>query len=118
LNRREKAYIIAVVFLAILLIIKSLYIDGYVPKNDEEKIFYDYVNMLIDENKKGDFLKHKIVKIIKDEGQSTIEVYDEGSKQLKEISLEGKYKARVRKYILGIIPYGEYTIIIENKGGN
>lgn len=117
MKKKERLYVLAAIFLLILLIIKSIYFDNYIPKNKEEELFKEYAEIIAWEQNeksldKGRFTTYKVVKItrVEDDGESIIQIYDD-NKELEEVKLQGKYKAKIRKYIFGVFPYGEATIL-------
>jgi hypothetical protein len=109
MNEREKTYLTIIIILLMALIIKSFYLDEVRPVTEEEKMFKDYVYRLVEE--KHDGLLSKSIKKIENDGVSIIEVKDGENKSYKQVEIPGKYKAKVRKYLLHFIPYGEDTVL-------
>ena len=118
MSKREKIYSIAIVVLLVLLTVKSMVIDNYKPTTEDEQLFYTYASEIAQEQYDGFTYKYNIssykivsVKKIEDEGVSVLEVIDPitNEKVLEEI--DGKYKAKIRKYLLWILPYGEDRIM-------
>jgi len=115
---REWRYASVVLLLLALLTVKSLVLDGVKDLSGEEAEFASYVEKTIENQEKWainktDVLSYKIVKIKKTNEETAIITTDEEEK--KSIELSGHYTARVRKYILWILPYGDFSISIENK---
>jgi hypothetical protein len=110
--KREKVFFVGMVILIVLLLIKSLLIDNYTPKNTSEEVFYDKVETIIDEKYNGWLFDYNIVttKITK------ISEMTEGDKTYKDFDgkiqeTEGVYKAKVRKYIFWILPFSDERIL-------
>jgi len=116
MGKREGRYALVILILIALLTVKSLLLDGVTNLSGEKAEFARYVEQTIESREKWalnktDALSYKIVKISKTNDEPlTIELEDD-----KVIELSGKYKARVRKYILWILPYGDFSISIEDK---
>ena len=80
-----------------LLLIKSLWIDGYHPKNDLENAVYNEYKT--EELNNQNILRYKrIIKLYK--------LSDEEIDALDFI-LEYEYKIKLRVYLFGVIPYME-----------
>lgn len=110
--KRDKFIVIAMVVLLLILCVKSLWIDNYTPKNDSEEAFYMKVENIIEEQYTGWLYDYHLVtpKIVK------ISEMSEGDKKYKDLegeikTTEGVYKAKVRKYILWILPFSEERIL-------
>ncbi len=125
MNRREKAYIWIIILLILILVTKSVYLDDYKPQNREEELFKEYsYGLAVEETpslfKSNKFRTFRVVDIKKiengdastmDEDVSMIKIYDEKTGKQENIEIEGMYKAKIRKYILGVMPYGEFSIL-------
>jgi len=116
-GKREKNYMFAIVAMLLLLAVKSIFLDGVNDLNAEEKDFSQYVEQTIESSEKwalnkSDALSYKIVKIKKTNEEAATIIVDENEKRSLEFS--GHYTARVRKYILWILPYGDFSISMEN----
>lgn len=111
MNRREKILALVTVILLVLLIVKSFVIDPYHPKNEGEENFQSYVNELIEEKYSGGIydilVKIRIVDI--DVMSETEKEYRDENDEIQKA--DGTYKAKVRKYILGILPYSDERIL-------
>lgn len=110
MNKREKYLIIATVALLLLLAIKSFVLDPYNP-TEAETPFYERVQGIIESEYDGALYDYNIVnvKIIKisemSEKEKTVE------KDGETIVAQGIYKAKIRKYFLGILPFSQETIL-------
>jgi hypothetical protein len=118
MNEREKTYLTIIIILLMALIIKSFYLDEVRPVTEEEKMFKDYVYRLVEEKhdgllSKSNIISYRVVSIkkIENDGVSIIEVKDGENNSYKLVEIPGKYKAKVRKYLLHFIPYGEDTVL-------
>ena len=112
MTKRDKLFVVGMLVLLLILCVKSLWIDNYTPKNDLEEAFYTKVENIIDERYTGWLYDYHLVtpKIVK------ISEMSEGDKSYKDLegnikTTEGVYKAKVRKYILWILPFSEERIL-------
>lgn len=118
-DKREKVYIVVVLVLIVILFAKSLLIDGYQPKNEEEVVFKAYIEKILEkryDNTVYDtvFFNYKIVGIgkVSETEARIVEHYDPEKKEKVSYELKGSYKASVRKYLLGVMPIGQDTVRI------
>jgi len=118
-DKREKAYIVALVILVVILFVKSFWIDGYEPKNEEEVVFKAYIENVLEERfdhplYNNHILTYKIVGIgkVSETEARIIEHYDPVKKEEVSYELRGSYKTQVRKYLLGLLPIGQDTVRI------
>jgi len=96
-SKNEKMYIIMIIIFSVLLIMKSLFLDEYNPKIEEEKIvFNEYTEMYMKDN--NFFKTERIIKI----NEVDYEDVDQYNGQLKY-----NYKIKTRYYFLWIMPYWE-----------
>ncbi|GEM_PF-1819113 len=117
MGKRERSYAVAIVAMFLLLTVKSLFIDGVDDLNLEENEFSQYVEQTIESREKWalnktDVLSYKIVRIKKTNEEASTIIVDRDEKRLVEFG--GNYTARVRKYIFWILPYGDFSITMEN----
>lgn len=118
MNKREKIYLIAIIVLLGLLLAKSFYLDEYKPVTEDEILFREYVEKVIDDKFHGFFSRSKLIgyrivsiKKVEDEGVSVIEVKSENEGEYKNAEIDGKYVAKIRKYLFHVLPYGEDKIL-------
>lgn len=118
MNKREKIYLAIVILLLGVLVVKSFYLDDYKPVTKDEELFKEYAERLIDEKYHGFFNENKLIGIkivnikkLENEGVSTIEVQSENDNEYKSVEIEGKYEAKIRKYLFHILPYGQDKIL-------
>lgn len=118
MNKREKIYLLAVIVLLGALMLKSFYLDEYHPVTKDEEIFKQYVERLADEKYKGYLYDNNLasfrvvgVKKIEDKGVSIIEVKSGNDNGYENLEIEGKYKAKIRKYLFHFLPYGEDKVL-------
>lgn len=113
---RERTYLLVIGLLLAALSVKSLFIDGVGPLEGEAEQFSDYVEQTISERQawvlnKTEVLSYKIVGIAKTEGPpAEIILRDPETESETAVVLSGPYRARVRKYIFRVLPYGDFTI--------
>ncbi|HKL10229.1 MAG TPA: hypothetical protein VJ990_02230 [Clostridia bacterium] len=117
MGNRERIYLLAIMAMLLLLTMKSLFLDGVNDLNEEEKEFSQYVEQTIESREKWalnktDVLSYKIVKIKKTDEEAATIIVEDNEKRPMEFS--GHYTARVRKYIFWILPYGDFSISMEN----
>ncbi len=118
MNKKEKAYLAIVILLLGLLLVKTFYLDDYKPVTKDEELFKEYAERLINE-KTNSFFKNNIligrkivnIKKLEDEGVSIIEVQSGNDNEYERVEIEGKYEAKVRKYLFHILPYGHDKIL-------
>lgn len=117
MNKREKTIMIVLLVLLVLLIFKSFALDPYKPKNDGEEAFYNKVEGIMVEEYTGFLYDYKLVypRIVKISEMTERErtVKDEDG---NEYVADGLYKAKIRKYILGFLPFSEERILDLNEG--
>lgn len=109
--KREKILLIALIVMIVLLGIKSYVLDPYSPSEVEET-FYNKVEGIIADQYEGFLYDTKLVtfRIVKisemSERERTVKDKD-GNAYIAD----GIYKAKIRKYILGILPFSEERIL-------
>ncbi|NLY72514.1 MAG: hypothetical protein GX079_02320 [Tissierellia bacterium] len=96
-SKNERVLIVITLILLVLLSIKSLFIDGYVPSTEEEKVVKE---LALEKFKVNRFSTFKVVKI----KQLSSDNFD-------SLDLEHGYIVVIRKYLFGIVPYGETRIL-------
>lgn len=111
MTNREKIIIIVMIALVALLVVKSFVLDEYKPANPAEEAYKLSVEEIIENKYAGGFLDffivRRVVKITEmSEREKTYKDLD-GNTQVTT----GTYKAKVRKYILGILPFSEESIL-------
>lgn len=101
------------------MIVKSLALDEVKPKGQDEVKFKSFVEKRVEDGKeelgiinKTGLASFRVVKIEKtdEKGKSKILYFDEDRKDYVEGTLQGEYRARVRGYILYVIPYKEFSV--------
>jgi hypothetical protein len=111
MQNREKILLVVTIILALVLIFKSIVLDTYRPENEAESQFYEKISTIIEERYSGWVFDYKIVttKIIDisemTEKEKTVKKGDE------TITVNGVYKAKVRKYVFYIIPFADDKIL-------
>jgi len=103
LSGTEKRMIVLALVLSGLLMVKSLWLDGYTPENASEAAVMNYCEA-------GEFLSRnplayeRVVKLVP---------LDEEEINSHEGTLKFNYRIKVRDYLLGILPYSEKSHYIE-----
>ncbi|MCH4890463.1 hypothetical protein EZV73_22980 [Acidaminobacter sp. JC074] len=111
MSKRDKIMILVMIGLVILLLVKSLVLDPYQVENEAEEAFLTYVEKLVDERYSGGLYGTLVqIKVV------NITEMSEREKSYKDLDgnvqvTQGTYKAKIRKYILGILPYAEESIL-------
>lgn len=111
MNKRDKIYIYIAIALVLLLFLKSFVLDNYKAQNDSEAAFMASVDSIVAEKYDGFIYDNLVVvKIVK------VTEMSEREKKYKDMegnmqTTSGTYKAKVRKYILGVLPYSEESIL-------
>lgn len=112
MKSKDKQLLVIMVILLFLLLIKSFLLDDYKSKSDDEIIFKEKVEKIVEDKYDSSIYENNIIviRIIKisemSEKERTI-IDSEGNKFIAT----GVYKAKIRKYILGILPFSEETIL-------
>lgn len=110
--KREKIIFYAMIVLLVLLLIKSFALDPYNPKNDAEEVFYEKAEGIMTDRFTNFLYEYKIIypRIVKiskmSEREKTVKD-DEGN----EYVATGVYKAKVRKYVFGFLPFADEKIL-------
>lgn len=109
--KRDRIMIVIMVILVLALGVKSFVLDPYQPANDSEEAFMSYVQSIIDETYSGGLYGTLVhIRIVK------VSEMSENEKKYKDLdgnvqTATGTYKAKIRKYILGVLPYSEESIL-------
>lgn len=98
MNRRERAYLIAVVILVGVLLVKSLILDPVKLEDPSEIQFANWVETKVEEEFDGFVYKNNIF------------VHRLVSVKTKVEDKEELYVGRVRRYFLGVLPMSEQYI--------
>jgi hypothetical protein len=110
----EKRLMIVTGILLLVLIGKSVLIDGNLGSlNEEENQFLQQIQVVLSESTQEKFMyKTTLVraKVIKIESLSESE-FEKLQEEEQEVVLSFHYKAKVRKYFLWIIPFSEITML-------
>ncbi|WP_432667334.1 hypothetical protein R9X47_13205 [Wukongibacter baidiensis] len=118
MNKKEKIYLIAIIVLLGILVVKSLYLDEYKPVTEEEVMFKEYAEKIIDEKFNGFFSRNKLIrykivsiKKVDNTGVSIIQVKNQDEDEYKNVEIKGKYVARIRKYLFNILPFSQDKVL-------
>ncbi len=122
LSKREKTYIGLVIILLGVLCVKSFWLDTYKAQNESEALFISRVTETLDQRfdsvlyKRGVLMYRVIsVKEVTEEENQLVKKLDTLKGSTVDIELQGKYKARIRKYVFGLLPFGQETIHLVNQ---
>lgn len=112
MNKREKYLMYFMVAIFLVLIVKSFVLDPYAPKNSNEEAFYEQVEGIMEDKYTGFLYENKIVypRIVSisemSEKERTVK-----DKEGNTYIADGIYKAKIRKYILGFLPFAEERLL-------
>ncbi len=116
MNSRAKAMLIATVLLCTLLVTKSLWIDPVGPLEGDYLKYKNYALNIAPYQPgilivKSPVIDYKVVSVkkISNSGITNITYIDENGEWVEE-TLEGEYKARVRTYLLSVLPFRDIQI--------
>jgi len=116
MTKREKVYLAATVALILFLLVKSFVLDPVRPGNETEEAALLNIEKAMDEKFVGGLYDYKILvnRVVKleplKEDDSMLKAFIKNN-NIETFDVEGKYKAKIRKYFLGILPVGEEKII-------
>lgn len=117
MNPREKSMLIVTVMLVIILIVKSFIFDEVKNLSGEEKMFKDFVEYSVAQEYDGILQQYNIITyrvfdiFVADEAQNPIIRYkDPKTGEDKEEILSVRYTGRVRAYILGLLPFKQFSV--------
>ena len=110
---KDKMLFVIMIVLIILLFIKSFALDNYKPKNDLEADFKIKIEEVVKERYSGNLYKIVKIRIVKISEMSEKERTSK-DKDGNVYFATGTYKAKIRKYILGVLPFSEETILDVN----
>ncbi|MDO4552300.1 MAG: hypothetical protein Q4C22_02075 [Bacillota bacterium] len=112
-SSRERAMVIAIVVLLILLVVKSCFLDEEKNLTADEEIFKDFVEYTVAEDRgNSPVVTHRITNIFvaNPDENALLRYVDPETGEEVEVILEGRYTAQVRRYFLGVIPFGNFSI--------
>lgn len=111
MTKRDKLMLVVLAVLVLILGIKSFVLDPYQPKNSSEEAFMKTVSEIMEEKYTGGLYNKLIfVRVV------NIKEMTEKEKTYKDLEgnvqqTSGIYKAKIRKYVLGLLPYAEESIL-------
>lgn len=110
---REKAMLIVIIALLVILVAKSLLFDEVKNLTPDEAVFKDFVEYTLEEDHavQAPFC-YRVVKIFmaNPDEKALLRYEDPATGEMTEVVLEGRYTAQVRKYLLWVIPYKSISI--------
>ncbi len=118
MKKKEKIMLYITLLLMVMLIFKSLYLDGVKNLTGDALKFQQFAEKAADERMQKSFLKkkkianYKIVSLkkISNKGQSKVMYYDKARKEYVQEEISGKYMAKIRVYLFHIVPYKEFRV--------
>ena len=117
INSREKSMIIILVILVLVLILKSVVFDEVRNLNPDEQQFKDFVDYSVEQEYRGTLedmglMVYRVYDIyLADPNENGIIKYlDAKSGKIVEVTQEGRYNARVRGYLLWVIPVKHFSV--------
>ena len=113
----EKKMAVALAVLLVLLSFKSLVLDPYRPVTPEEAAYREFALLVAPYHGSpipgdGVLYTRRVVRLerVSGDGITEIMIVDSDSGELVEKALDGHYEARIRSYLLGVIPIREFRI--------
>lgn len=111
-NRTEKVMVVVTLILLVVLVAKSLIFDPTMGNTPGEKQFVQELNAQLATEKPGFFHRYYLVT------DRIIKVSELTAKEIEALKKEGitsgtPYKAKMRTYFLGIIPFSEHQRVLK-----
>lgn len=112
MSKKDKVLLTSMIGLIIILLIKSLILDDYKPKNEAESVFKSKIEKIVEAKYKG-LLYDKQLIVVRVTKVSEMSDQERNSKDKEGNAYyaSGVYKAKIRKYILGVLPFAEERIL-------
>lgn len=116
-NSREKAMIILLVILVIILILKSMVFDEVKNLTPEEQQFKDFVEYSVEEEYSGTLadmglMVYRVYDLYMadPDAKGVLRYEDAKTGKMVETVQEGRYNARVRGYLLWVLPVKHFSV--------
>lgn len=116
-NPREKSMIIVVAALVVILIVKSFFFDEVRGLSGDKSLVYDFTKYSVAQKFDGPLQKYRIITyrvfdiyVADPKTTSILRFYDQEAGKDVEYEIEGRYNARVRAYLLGVIPFDTFSV--------
>lgn len=111
MKRYDKRMLLLVLVAATLLSAKSIWLDPVKPLDENLRLYSEYA-MLAAPYHDGEvppppsLYTYRTVRVVRlnEEGETLVLQTDPATNLLKEVTLQGKYQARVRAYVLYVLP--------------
>ena len=120
-SQKEQGYIVILVLLCLVLVVKSVCLDGYKPTNEGEKFYVVEVEKVLKERYSNVFYEKNVItykiinlKLVTKDDADLVEHYDPIMDEAIMLELKGRYKAKIRKYIFGFLPVAHETVQLIN----
>lgn len=116
MDKRSKTMLIVTIFLFVALVIKSTWIDPAKPANVDEGHYKSFAQEIAPDVHNSILLKtrlltYRITKVEKESQEGSTKVkYMDSNNNVVEETLEGKYIAKARVYMLYVFPYKDFLI--------
>ncbi len=117
MKRYDKLMLMLMMVAAILLSVKSIWLDPVKPEDENTSRYSQYAVLAapFHDGKTpppAGLYTYRTVKVVQpsQEGETVILEIDPATNRLTEISLQGEYQARVRAYILYVLPVKHITV--------
>ncbi len=117
MNPREKSMLIVTLALIVILVGKSLFFDEVKNLTDEEQEFKTFVEYSVSEKYNGKLQQFHIITyrvfdiFVADNQKKTNIIYEDPDtgQEINKI-LDVRYTAQVRSYLLGILPFKQFSV--------
>lgn len=116
MDKRSKTMLIVTIFLFVALVIKSTWIDPARPENADEGHYMSFAQEFAPEVHdsilyKTRLLTYRITDVEKQSREGSTRVkYKDLNNNIVEKTLEGRYAANARVYMLYVLPYKDFLI--------
>lgn len=117
MKRYDKRMLLLVLIATTLLSAKSIWLDPVKPLDENLRLYSEYA-MLAAPFNDGEvppppgLYTYRTVQVVRrnEEGETLVLQTDPATNRLKEVTLQGEYQARVRAYVLYVLPVKHITV--------
>ena len=117
MKRYDKRMMLLVILAAMLLSAKSIWMDPVKPLDENLRLYSEYAKLAAPFNDgavppPSGLYTYRTVQVVQrnEEGETVVLRTDPATNLLKEVTLQGEYQARVRAYVLYVLPVKHITV--------